>query len=608
MATVQTPVLGIDLGTTNSCVAVVHNGHVEVIANDMGNRITPSCVAFTRGERLIGDAAKAQAIFNPYNTIFDAKRLMGRKYDDKNVQKRIELWPFNVVESSSGDPRFRVEYKNETKDFSPEEISAMILGKMKTIAETYIGSPVTDAVVTVPAYFNDSQRQATMDAGKIAGLNIVSLLNEPTAAAIAYGFNQKKGMRQNVLAFDFGGGTFDVAILSLAENDFEVIATSGDTFLGGSDIDERLIKHFMKKIKEEHRKDISKHSKALTKLRNACERAKRNVSSATHSPVLVEGLFDGIDFQSTLSQARLNKLCSDLFDKTIDLVEEVLKSSKMVVGDIDEIVLAGGSTRIPKIQELLQKKFNNKKLNKKIHPDEAVAYGAALYAASTSGDKTIENITLVDVTPLTLGINILGNMTKSIIPRNTKLPAIRTGKFVTTVDGQSGVDIKVYEGERLRSDENNLLGEFALENIQQAKKGVPQIEVTFVVDKNGILTVTAEDAATGSNEEIVIHCNKGRLPKKEVERMIVEAKELEKCDKNMKKLRASRHELEILCIELKDLISEQRNNNLLQKEDAVSFLGVCTDTEEWLDENEQAAEEEYRSRRSALLKVKERVL
>ncbi|KAA0194428.1 hypothetical protein HAZT_HAZT008188 [Hyalella azteca] len=486
MATVQTPVLGIDLGTTNSCVAVVHNGHVEVIANDMGNRITPSCVAFTRRERLIG----------------------------------IELWPFNVVESS-GDPRFRVEYKKETKDFSPEEISAMILGKMKAIAETYIGSPVKDAVVTVPAYFNDSQRQATMDTGRIAGLNIVSLLNKPTAAAIAYGFNQKKDMRQNVLVFDFGGGTFDVAILSLAENNCEVIATSGDTFLGGSDIDERLIKHFMKKIKDESRKDISKDSKALTKLRNACERAKRNVPSATHSPVLVEGLVDGIDFQSTLSQARLYKLCSDIFDKTIDLVEEVLQSSKMVVGDIDEIVLAGGSTRIPKIQELLQKKFNNKKLNKKIHPDEAVAYGAALYAASRSDDKTIENITLVD---------------------------------------------------------------------------------------NGILTVTAEDAATDSNEEIVIRCNKGRLPKKEVERMIIEAKELEKCDKNMKKLRASRHELEILCIELMDIISEQRNNNLLEKEDFVSFLGVCTDTEEWLDENEQAAEEEYRSRHSALLKIKERVL
>ncbi|XP_018023588.1 heat shock 70 kDa protein II-like [Hyalella azteca] len=616
MSDVQTPAIGIDLGTTNSCVAVVLNGRVEVIANEMGKRITPSCVAFTEEERLIGHAAKYQAIFNSKNTIFDAKRLMGMKYHDENIQNRIRLWPFNVVESS-GHPRFRVQYKNEMKDFSPEEISAMILQKMKAIAETYIGSPVKDAVVTVPAYFNDSQRQATMDAGKIAGLNIVSLLNEPSAAAIAYGFNQKKGMRQNVLVFDFGGGTFDVAILSITENDFEVIATSGDTSLGGSDIDERLVVHFIEEIKKKHNKDISDKeikvkneedsSKILTKLRNACERAKRNLSSSTQSEVLSESLFDGIDFRANLSQTRLTKLCSDLFTKTINIVEAVLESSKMGVDDIDEIVLAGGSTRIPKIQELLQGKFNNKKLNHKIHPDEAVAYGAAVYAASISSDKTIENIKFVDVAPLTLGINVLGNLMSPIIPRNTKLPATVMKKYVTTVDYQSGVDIKVYEGERLSSDENNLLGEFSLENIQPAKKGIPQIEVSFVVDMNGILTVTAEDTATGRNEEIVIRCNKGRLPKHEVERMITEAKEFQKEDDKKEKLRAARHELETLCVEVKDLISEQRDDDLENLE-LDNFWGVYTDTEEWLDEAEQATEEEYRSRYDALVEVKERMV
>ncbi|XP_018017810.1 heat shock protein SSA2 [Hyalella azteca] len=608
MAENQTPAIGIDLGTTNSCVAVVRNGRVEVIANDMGHRITPSCVAFTDEERLIGDAAKAQAVHNADNTIFDAKRLMGRKYDDENIQKRIELWPFNVVESSSGDPRFRVEYKNETKDFSPEEISAMILQKMKTIAETYIGSPVKDAVVTVPAYFNDSQRQATMDAGKIAGLNIVSLLNEPTAAAIAYGFDQKKDLKQNILVFDLGGGTFDVAILSMTENDFEVIATSGDTFLGGSDIDERLVEHFSKEIKKKQKMDIKDDSKALSKLRIACERAKRNLSSSKKEPILVDSLFDGNDFKSSLNRARLMELCSDLFKKTMEPVDAALTSAKMTIDDIDEIVLAGGSTRIPKIQELLKEKFNNRKLNQSINPDEAVAYGAALHAASKTGDKTIENIKFVDVTPMTLGINVLGNLMSRIIPRNSKLPATRKKKFVTTVDYQTGVDIKVYEGERLSSDENNLLGEFSLENIQPAKKGVPQIEVTFVVDKNGILTVTAEDTATGSNEEIVIRCNKGRLPKHEVERMITEAKEFQKDDEKREKLTAARHELETLCVELKDLISEQRDQDLLENDELDQFMDVCSETEEWLAENEQATEEEYRSRYDALLEVKERML
>ncbi|KAA0194427.1 hypothetical protein HAZT_HAZT008187 [Hyalella azteca] len=577
MADVQTPAIGIDLGTTNSCVAVVRNGRVEVIANDMGLRITPSCVAFTDEERLIGVAAKAQAVHNATNTIFDAKRLMGRKYDDGIVQKCIELWPFNVVESSSGDPRFRVEYKNETKDLSPEEISAMILGKMKTVAETYIGSPVKDAVVTVPAYFNDSQRQATMDAGKIAGLNIVSLLNEPTAAAIACGFNQKKNTKQNVMVFNFGDSTSDITILRIAGNDFEVIANSDEIYLGGRDIDERLVEHFIEEIKVKYNKDIKDNSKALSKLRTACERAKRSLSSSKKEPILVDSLFDGNDFKSSLNRDCLMKLCSDLYKKIMEPVDAVLKSAKMTVDDIDEIVLTGGSTRFP-MQELLKKKFNMSKLNQSVNPNETVAHGAAIHAASKSGGKTIENIKFVDVTPLTLGINVLGNLMSRIIPRNSKLPAIKKKKFVTTVDYQTGVDIKVYEGERLSSDENNLLGEFSLENIQPAKKGISIIEVTFVVDNNGILTVTTEDAATGSNEEIVIRCNKGRLPKQEVERMVTEAKEFQKDEEKREKLAGALQEVKALIVKVKDLISELMNNDLENLE-LDNFSSVCTDTE-----------------------------
>ncbi|KAF2365900.1 Heat shock protein 70 family [Trinorchestia longiramus] len=602
MADSQTTAIGIDLGTTNSCVAVVRNGRVEIIANDMGNRITSSFVAFTEEERHVGDGAKAQAIMNPENTIFDAKRLIGRQFVDPEVQKRLKFWPFKVLDAS-GNSKFQVKYKKEIKEHTPEEISAMVLSKMKAIAETFIGVPVKDAVITVPAYFNDSQRQATLDAGKIADLNVLGLLNEPTAAAIAYGFDQKSKAQRNILVFDLGGGTFDVAILSLTENDFEVIAVDGDTCLGGGDLDETLVEHFLEEIKTKYNTDLSGNAKALGKLRKACERAKRNLSSSKKEPILVECLVNGSDFKSALTRSRLNELCSEHFKKTMKPVDTVLKNANMNIDEIDEVILAGGSTRIPKIQELLKEKFKNRQLNQTINPDEAVAYGAAIHAANLCGEKSVEDIHLVDVTPLSLGIKVLGDITSKIIPRNAKLPVKRTKRYVTTVDYQTGVDIEVYEGERVSSLENHQLGKFSLENIQPAKKGIPQIIVTFSVDKNAILTVSAIDESTGNDEQLVIRTNKGRLKKKDIDRMIVEASEYKKDDENRKLVDAARHDLETLCADLHHLLDEQED--VLDYDDDLQTLD---EIEEWVMDAEDADIGEYHSRYDALLKLKERLL
>ncbi|KAF2365901.1 Heat shock protein 70 family [Trinorchestia longiramus] len=523
MATARAPAIGIDLGTSNSCAAVVLNGKVKVIWNDSGNRITPSCVAFTEDDRLVGDKAKAQAVLNPTNTIFEAKRLIGRQFDDPGVQERLDQWPCSVV-NVQGNPKFQVEYKGEMKRYTPEEISAMVLIGMKTISEKVIGSTVTDAVITVPAYFNDSQRQATLDAGKIAGLNVLKLLNEPTAAALAYGFDQKLRSHQTVLVFDFGGGTLDVAILSIAGNNFEVLAVDGDTFLGGSDFDLCLVTHFVEQIERKYNKDISTNARALCKLRIACETAKKNLSSAAVAQVIVESILSGDrDYKQNLTRAKFNMLCAHLFKAAMKPIDTVLKYAKMDANDIDEVVLAGGSTLIPKIKELLQKKFSKLRLNETINPDEAVAYGAALHAAVLGGNRSVDKIRLKDVTSQSLGINILGNLMSKIIPRNTKIPAKKTRRFVTTVDYQTGVDLKVYQGERSNSNENNLIGELALEDIQPARKGVPQIIVTFSIDDNGILTVSAVDVSTGNNKELVIKMDKGRLSTNEIERMVAEA-------------------------------------------------------------------------------------
>jgi len=583
------PVVGIDLGTTFSVVGIWQNDKVEIIANEQGNRITPSIVTFGPDGREMGEPARNAMSTNPTNTIYAVKRLIGRRFDDEVVQKDKEILSYKVVSGKEGKAAVQVDFKGEQKTFGPEEVSAMVLQKMKEIAQTYLAKDVVNAVVTVPAYFNDAQRQATKDAGTIAGLNVVRILNEPTAAAIAYGLDKGEGEKK-VLVFDLGGGTFDVSLLSIDHGFFEVEATHGDTHLGGEDFDNRIVAHFVKVLKKKHKKDIQKNYHALARLRKAAEAAKRRLSSQPDARLEVEGLVDDVDFSERLTRAKFEDLNADLFKGTLEPVKAALEDAKLEKDEIDEVVLVGGSSRIPKVQALLKDFFNGKEPNRGINPDEAVAYGAAVQGGVLSGDVGGEKVVIVDVIPLSLGIETIGGVMLKVIPRNSIIPASKKQSVTTTQDNQQNILFQVYEGERAMTKDNRLLGQFDLNGVKVAPRGVPQIEVSMDVDENGILQVKAKDQDTGATGDVEIKNDKSRLTQEEIDRMVEEAKQYEDEDKVLSEKTTAK-------VGLQQYVDQAKAADLqefLSEDDKAAVEEATKEITTWLDEEgEDASKDDF---------------